>query len=181
MYSMCLQHFPNTVEWIKKKKKPAICESLHPHGQMTQTQSCFCLAKGNGVKNTTIKMIFILRNYSFWHPQNNILCVSLRGDWVSLKQVLVLKTICLKLCQYVLLMDLKSIPPGPTMLAIDVGLLCPSSAACCGTSPLWTYQIKKQFEECLLPRTRSALDHSYQPHIHCQIHHSTLLLVSSLL
>lgn len=56
-----------------------MCESLHPHGQMTQTQSCFCLAKENGAKNTTIKMIFILRNYSFWHPQNNIFCFSQGG------------------------------------------------------------------------------------------------------
>lgn len=127
-----------------------------------------------------------LKWYSYWEIivfgiHRITSSVSLRGDWRSLKQVLVLKMICLKLCQYVLLMDLKSIPLGPTMLATDVGLLCPSSAARCRTSPLRTYQIKKQFEECPLPWTRSALDHSYHPHIHCQIHRSTLLLVSSLL
>lgn len=45
-------------------------------------------------------------------------------------------------------MDLQSIPLGLTMLAADVGLLRPSSAARCRTLPLdMSDKKKKQFEE----------------------------------
>lgn len=76
-------------------------------------------------------------------------------------------------------MDLQSIPLGLTMLAADVGLLRPSSAARCRTLPLDMSDKKKSDLKSFLTWTRSALDHRHHPHMPGQIQCSMLLLVSS--
>lgn len=149
MQSMCFRHFLNTVEWIKNPparyvKACTLFQNTHTVKWHRRTQSCFYFAKGNGVKNTTIKIIFISEKLQLLASTKSRFLFFSGGRWLSLTQVLVLKMNCLKWCQCELLIDLQSIPPGPPTLAADVGPLCPRSAARCGTSASYAQNIKKK-------------------------------------
>lgn len=153
LYRTCFQHFLNTAEWMKKitfercEKLCAPFQKTHVAKWHRRTQPRFYFAKGNGVKNATIKIIFIVEKLQFLASLNSHFSVFLRGISLSLTQVVVLKMNCLNWCQ-------KLHRPLPwiyslyleDMLAFDIQL-SPGSATHGTASHLWAYQIRNGGEE----------------------------------